>query len=98
MIVNHNSVTEYNTCCLFSFYFHRSVINTDSNNVHFDTCFSCSVLSDVCFSDTESFHASLWEEQRRKKRTIAFDVSESENEVRVINRADWFVSICISHS
>ncbi|XP_072016429.1 uncharacterized protein [Amphiura filiformis] len=35
---------------------------------------------DFYISDGESFHASLWEEQRRERMQIAFDVSESENE------------------
>ncbi|XP_038075035.1 uncharacterized protein LOC119742877 isoform X1 [Patiria miniata] len=31
-------------------------------------------------SDGESFHASIWEEQRLSRRQIAFDVSESDSE------------------
>ncbi|XP_022092215.1 uncharacterized protein LOC110980148 [Acanthaster planci] len=35
---------------------------------------------DTYQSDGESFHASLWEEQRLNRRQIAFDISESDSE------------------
>ncbi|XP_077982023.1 uncharacterized protein LOC144437030 [Glandiceps talaboti] len=36
---------------------------------------------DIYFSDGESFHPSLWEEERRTKTQIMFDVRESDSEV-----------------
>lgn len=39
------------------------------------------MTSDDDGSDSESFHMSVWSQQRRQKMVIAFDVSESEPEV-----------------
>nr|XP_006819738.1 PREDICTED: protein LAP2-like [Saccoglossus kowalevskii] len=35
---------------------------------------------EIYFSDGESFHPSLWEEERRAKKQIMFDVNDSESE------------------